>query len=199
MKNYKFFVCGVFCFIFFLMVLINLPAFIISPIVFLINVGIISVSALIVYFLAKNYESYIKNSANAVRRFLSSESYQLIDDLPIPTAIVSEKNPEKIIFYNKDFAKEFCAPALYFRQHLRVCRSSGQGAFSRRQGAGQRHVRLHLSGLLRRRDSLRAAAAGALPGAGLARLRRLYLRGADGVQRLRRRSAQHVPAAAGAS
>ena len=127
MKNYKFFVCGVFCFIFFLMVLINLPAFIISPVVFLINVGIISVSALIVYFLAKNYESYIKNSANAVRRFLSSESYQLIDDLPIPTAIVSEKNPEKIIFYNKDFAKEFCR-SNYFTDEYIVSYTGGRTA-----------------------------------------------------------------------
>lgn len=109
---------SVFGLVFFLMILINLPSFVISPIIFLINIGIVSVCALIVYFLAKSYESHIKNSADAVRKFLSSESYQLIDALPIPIAVVSEKDAEKIIFYNKNFLKEFCKNNYFLDEYI---------------------------------------------------------------------------------
>ncbi|MGN1043755.1 MAG: DHH family phosphoesterase [Acutalibacteraceae bacterium] len=118
LKNYKVFLYGIFCFIYFLMVFINLPSFVISPIVFLINVGIISVCALIIYFLSKSCESYIKNSAETVRNFLSSESYKLMDSLPVPTAVISKEDPEKIIFYNKNFAKEFCRDNYFVDEYI---------------------------------------------------------------------------------
>ena len=66
-----------------------------------------------------------------------------------------------------------------------------------RRHARQRNVRLHLCRRLRPGGSLREAAAGPLPGTALFDLWGLYLRSADGVQRLQRTQPKHVPAAPG--
>ena len=87
--------------------IISLPFVLYNCVIFIISICIGFVGALTLFMFLKSYGGCKFKTVNVVKEYIDSNYKDLIDSIKTPLILTSVKNPDKIIFYNKEFKKEF--------------------------------------------------------------------------------------------
>ena len=87
--------------------IISLPFVLYNCVIFIISICIGFVGALTLFMFLKSYGGCKFKTVNVIKEYIDSNYKDLIDSIKTPLILTSVKNPDKIIFYNKEFKKEF--------------------------------------------------------------------------------------------
>ena len=82
--------------------IISLPFVLYNCVIFIISICIGFVGALTLFMFLKSYGGCKFKTVNVVKEYIDSNYKDLIDSIKTPLFLTAVKNPDKIIFYNKE-------------------------------------------------------------------------------------------------
>ncbi len=107
MNRKKFSVYGVFSVVSILLFIMSVSVFIFNPVLALINTAITLILVLIGFAVLKNYDGYLKNISDNVKKFIDSDFSNILDGMPTPIAVVEKNNLGNMVFCNSEFKNVF--------------------------------------------------------------------------------------------
>lgn len=88
-----------------LMILMTIPTLLFNVVAFVLSSCVIFTVFLIIFLIWSNYEKNYCNMVDKVKNYLSENTKEIINFMPVPFVVLSSSN--NIVFYNKKFSDEF--------------------------------------------------------------------------------------------